>query len=144
MSRFASASKALRGPFKRLVQKLRLLLKRPLIRRTPRGTRPPTTPGHAPTPQTLADQVAKATGGTIRPNKGGYTVDIPHGRRLIVLRVMDHGGARENYYRVSVAGKTMYTVTGEVSSLRDLTHIPVGESSMADILAIIVRIKGGS
>ncbi len=41
----------------------------------------------------LSEQVAKRTGGTISPNKGGYTIKIPHGRRNIIVRVMEKGAA---------------------------------------------------
>ena len=95
-------------------------------------------------PRSLADDVAKACSGSVKPNKGGYTVTVPHGRRIIVVRVMEHGGGRTDYFRVNVAGKTAYSVTGEVSSDAGTTHIPIEKGSLDQILSIIARIKGGS
>ncbi|MFT3874091.1 MAG: hypothetical protein QM714_15850 [Nocardioides sp.] len=94
-------------------------------------------------PSSLADEVANATGGVLKTNKGGFTVEIPNGSRGITVRVMERGGARTNYYRVSVPGKATYTVRGEASTDAALTHMDIGESSLSDILSIIARIQGG-
>ncbi len=72
-----------------------------------------------------------------------YTVNIPHGSRGITVRVMERGGSRTNYYRVSVPGKETYTVSGRASRDANLTHIDIGESSLDDILSIVNRIQGG-
>jgi hypothetical protein len=94
-------------------------------------------------PSSLADELAQATGGVVKANKDGYTVNIPHGSRGVTVRVMERGGSRTNYYRVSVPGKETYTVTGEASMDANLTHIDIGESSLDDILSIVARIQGG-
>lgn len=94
-------------------------------------------------PSSLADEVANATGGVLKANKGGYTVQVPYGNRGITVRVMEQGGGRTNYYRVSVPGKETYTVTGEASTDAALTHMDIGGSSLNDILSIIARIQGG-
>lgn len=94
-------------------------------------------------PSSLADEVVNATGGVLKTNKGGFTVEIPHGARGITVRVMERGGSRTNYYRVSVPGKETYTVTGEASTDAALTHIGITESSLDDILSIVARIQGG-
>ena len=96
-----------------------------------------------PSPRSLADDVANATGGTVTSNKGGFTVQIPNGSRGITLRVMEQGGTRTNYYRVSVPGKGAYTVAGKASNDRALTHIDITATSLDDILAIINAIRGG-
>lgn len=93
-------------------------------------------------PGDLAAEVAKAVGGAVKTNKGGYTVQIPNGSRGITVRVMERGGARTNYYRVSVPGKETYTVTGEASKDAALTHIDITEDSLDDILSIVARIQG--
>ena len=93
-------------------------------------------------PSSLADEVANATGGVLKTNKGGFTIDVPNGARGISVRVMERGGSRTNYYRVSVPGKETYTVTGEASTDAALTHMDIGESSLDDILSIIARIQG--
>lgn len=95
-------------------------------------------------PSSLADEVVNATGGVLKTNKGGFTVEIPHGARGITVRVMERGGSRTNYYRVSVPGKETYTVTGEASTDAALTHIGITGSSLDDILSIVARIKGGA
>lgn len=95
-------------------------------------------------PSSLADELAQSTGGVVKANKGGYTVNIPNGSRGITVRVMERGGSRTNYYRVSVPGKETYTVTGEASMDANLTHIGIGENSLDDILSIVARIQGGS
>ena len=56
---------------------------------------------------------------------------------------MEEGGGRTNYYRVSVPGKGTYTVADQTSTDAALTHIPIGQSSMDDILAIVERIQAG-
>ena len=93
-------------------------------------------------PGSLADEVANATGEALKTNKGGFTVEIPNGSRGITVRVMERGGSRISYYRVSVPGKATYTVTGEASTDAALTHMDIGESSLDDILSIIARIQG--
>jgi len=146
MARFAVASTSLRGPFKKLIKKLAVTLRKAVPKRDakavkPKGTKRPTA---RQDPHSLAAEVAKATGGVVVPNKGGYTVTLPHGRRIIVVRVMEQGGERTNYFRVNVAGKTAYSVTGEVSSDAGTTHIPISEGALDQILSIIARIKGGN
>jgi len=93
-------------------------------------------------PGSLADEVANATGGVVKANKGGFTVNVPQGSRGITVRVMERGGSRTNYYRVSVPGKGTYTLGGETSTDAALTHMDIGESSLDDILSIIGRIQG--
>jgi RHS repeat-associated protein len=94
-------------------------------------------------PSSLADEIANATGGVVKTNKGGFTVNVPNGSRGITIRVMEEGGGRTNYYRVSVPGKGTYTVAGQTSTDAALTHIPIGQSSMDDILAVVERIQAG-
>lgn len=94
-------------------------------------------------PSSLADEIANATGGVVKANKGGFTINVPNGSRGITIRVMEEGGGRTNYYRVSVPGKGTYTVAGQTSTDAALTHIPIGQSSMDDILAIVERIQAG-
>lgn len=99
--------------------------------------------GAVPSTSSLAHDVADATGGAVKANKGGYTVNVPYGSRGISVRVMDECGGRANYYRVSIPGKQAFTVTGEASTDPALTHIEIGESSLNDILGIIGGIQGG-
>jgi hypothetical protein len=69
--------------------------------------------------------------------KFGYTVTIPSGSRGIVVRLMEEGGGRSNYYRVSVLGKQALTVWGEASTDPAMTHIPISATSFEDILSIV-------
>jgi hypothetical protein len=95
-----------------------------------------------PSTGSLANDLADATGGAVKANKGGYTVNVPYGSRGISVRIMDEGGGRTNYYRVSVPGKQAFTITGDVSTDPALTHIQMGSSSLSDILGIIAKIQG--
>jgi hypothetical protein len=144
MPRFSTAAKALRGPFKELVRKLLCAARRPFVRSGPRTVEPSrvATAVKSATARSLADDVANATGGAMRPNKGGFTVTVPHGRRSVVVRVMEQGGERSNYFRVNVPGKAAYSVAGDVSSDAAVTHIPIRAESLDKILAIIARIRG--
>lgn len=101
--------------------------------------------GIDPIPSTgsLANELADATGGGVQTNKGGYTINVPYGSRGIVVRIMDEGGTRTNYCRVSVPGKATYTRSGEVSADRALTHIPISGTSFNDILGVMTKIQGG-
>jgi len=99
--------------------------------------------GAIPSTSSLADDLANATGGAAKVNKGGYTVNVPNGSRGITVRIMDEGGGRTNYYRVSVPGKETYTIDGTASTDPALTHIDIRGSSLSDILSIINKIQGG-
>ena len=90
----------------------------------------------------LADEVAGATGGTVKQLSNGYSITVPNGSRGIVVRVMEEGGGRTNYYRVSVPGKEAFTVEGVASVDRALTHIDISSSSLDEILRII-KAAGG-
>jgi hypothetical protein len=93
-----------------------------------------------PTAESLATAVADETGGALKVLKSGYSVTIPSGNREIVVRVMEEGGGRTNYYRVSIAGKEALTQGGKASSDKALTHIPIRGNSLNDILDILAKI----
>jgi hypothetical protein len=95
-----------------------------------------------PSTSSLSSDVADATGGAVKELDNGYSVTIPYGSRGIVVRVMDSGGGRINYFRISVPGKETFTVEGDVSTDPALTHIPIGSTSLQDILNVITRIQG--
>jgi len=93
------------------------------------------------TPYELASQLAEATGGSIEATSSpGYGVLIPYGSKGIMVRVMEGGGG---YYRISIPGKETFTGSGEVSTERALTHMPIEDSSLQDILEVIEMIMGG-
>jgi RHS repeat-associated protein len=91
----------------------------------------------APSASGLASDLADASGGTLTDLKSGYSVTIPSGSRGIVVRVMEEGGGRTNYWRISIPGKQAFTVGGEASTDAALTHIPISGTSLQDILSII-------
>ena len=79
----------------------------------------------------------------VEPSKNldsGYSVTVTQGSRGIMVRIMEQGGSRTNYYRVSIPGKQTFAVTGEVSTDPALTHIPISGTSLQDILDIIAGI----
>lgn len=45
-----------------------------------------------PSAQSLASDVADATGGTLKELKSGYSVTVPQGSRGVVVRVMEECG----------------------------------------------------
>jgi RHS repeat-associated protein len=90
-----------------------------------------------PTAESLASDVADQTGGTLKTLKSGYSVTVPQGSRGVVVRIMEEGGGNTNYYRVSIPGLQTFTQSGEVSTDPALTHIPIGSTSLQDILNII-------
>jgi hypothetical protein len=102
-----------------------------------------TAAGAIPSTGSLADDLADATGGAVKANEGGYTVNVPNGSRGITVRIMDEGGGRTNYYRVSVPGKETYTIDGTASTDPALTDIDIRGSSLTDLLTAINRIQGG-
>ena len=108
--------------------------------RTPAAAAAPLNAAEVPTAESLATAVADETGGALKVLKSGYSVTIPSGNREIVVRVMEEGGGRTNYYRVSIAGKEALTQGGKASSDKALTHIPIRGNSLNDILDILAKI----
>lgn len=92
----------------------------------------------------MADEVASSLGGKASPLKNGYKVEIPNGRKPIVVRIMDEGsgGRGKPYYRVSIDGKGSLTPEGIISSDRGLTHIDLSENSISEITNIINKYLG--
>jgi hypothetical protein len=97
-----------------------------------------------PTLNSLSDEVASSLGGKASPLKNGYKVEIPNGRKPIVVRIMDEGsgGRGKPYYRVSIDGKGSLTPEGIISSDRGLTHIDLSENSLSEITNIINNYLG--
>jgi hypothetical protein len=101
------------------------------------------TPTELPTAQKveeLANKVARDAGGSISPNKSGYTIKIPHGKSYIEVRIMEQGGMRtEPYYRVGIPSKQQLTREGLASSDKALTHIEVTKSTSAEEIINLVK-----
>jgi hypothetical protein len=93
----------------------------------------------------LALQVAQETGGSIEaPSGAGYKVLVPFGRRGLMIRIMEPAENYPNgYYRISIPGKSAYTVEGDLSTDLAEIHIPIEEGSLVDILNVITIIEAG-
>jgi RHS repeat-associated protein len=94
------------------------------------------------TAQRLASEVAGATGGQLSRLGHGYKIAIPNGRREIVIRVMEQGGGRTNYWRASIPGKETFMIDGTASVIPELIHHQITSNSYRDILRIVNRIQG--
>lgn len=93
----------------------------------------------------IAQEVAEETDGdtcTLTQNKEGYRVTIPFKRRHpIEVRVMARGGGRENYYRVSVVGKSAVDSDGKYSRKDEETHrdLPDDDDDAVDEIVDLVH-----
>ena len=74
-------------------------------------------------------------------NGAGYSLTVPHGKRNVVIRVMEKSRERSNYYRVSIDGKQTFTKAGDVSTNMSLTHVDIEPSSHSDILNILEKVR---
>jgi RHS repeat-associated protein len=104
--------------------------------------RVPTAP-FLPNTRSLADQVAQQTGGVLKQLSNGWQVNIQNGGRDIVIRIMDSGGGRTLYYKVSNAGKEAYDAFGRVTTDPEFIHTQISATSLEEILRIVATIKGG-
>jgi len=85
--------------------------------------------------------VAGAAGCTSQTQERSIVLDGSGG---IAVRVMGSGGGHAHYCRIGIPGKETFAVTGEPSVDRALTHIPISEGSLRDILRIVASIKGAA
>lgn len=97
-----------------------------------------------PTSKSAANTISKKLGGTVTALKNGYKVEIKNGKKPIVVRLMNagSGGRSKPYFRVSVDGKGSYTLNGNLSSDKSLTHINMSSSYSSQISKIVNSIKG--
>nr|NNM90395.1 hypothetical protein [Bacilli bacterium] len=103
--------------------------------------------GEALSTQSVADKVASELGGNVSKIDGdvnSWKVNIPNGKRPIIVRIMEAGsGGRANpYFRVSVDGKPALTLEGKFSSDHGLTHFDLSNESVQQILNIIDKYRG--
>lgn len=84
-------------------------------------------------------QVAKEFGvaGNAAKNGSGAVFKLADGK--VTVRVMESGGGRTNYLRVSVEGKGSVDATGALSSDKAATHIPIGKDSLKFIQDVVAR-----
>ena len=86
----------------------------------------------------IAYGIARIAGGSVSPAKGnGWVIKISN----LTLRVMTSSNFRNNYFRLSMAGKGTITLSGVYSSDPALTHIPITFNSIVSIIKIILRLK---
>ena len=92
----------------------------------------------------VAKNVAESLGGEITELKNGYKIEIPNGRKPIVVRVMSEGsgGRSEPYYRVSIDGKGSLTMEGQLSADKGLTHVNLSGNSLQEIKQMIEKYLG--
>jgi hypothetical protein len=82
--------------------------------------------------------------GNVIKTSNGFKVLINNGRKPIVVRLMNAGsGGRPNaYFRVSIDGKGSFTMMGQISEDRLLTHVDINsETLISDIKSIVDKIK---
>jgi RHS repeat-associated protein len=97
-----------------------------------------------PNVKNAANVVAKNLKGTLTELKNGYKIEIPNGKKPIVVRIMNEGsGNRSNpYFRVSIDGKGSLTLEGAISNDRALTHIDLTNNYLKQIKTMIKKYKG--
>lgn len=78
----------------------------------------------------VSRQITKEFGvvGGAAKNGAGNVFKIADGK--VTVRVMESGGGRSNYLRVSVEGKGSVDATGALSSDKAATHIPINSDSL--------------
>ena len=87
----------------------------------------------------MSRQVAREFGvaGTAAKNGSGTVFKLADGK--VTVRVMESGGGRANYLRVSVEGKGSVDAAGKLSSDKGATHIPINNDSLKLIQDVVKR-----
>jgi hypothetical protein len=113
------------------------------------------TPGGASQHAALAAQIQARLGGTLSPSAKGLgfrinldrrALDTPdgyRGQRIVLIRVMDRGRSRTNFWRMSVEGQGGVTAGGTLSDIQSLTHHAIGPTALSDILRAFDLLTGG-
>ncbi|MNK81799.1 tRNA(Glu)-specific nuclease WapA precursor [compost metagenome] len=91
------------------------------------------------TTENAANTVGKKLGGTVTELKNGWKVEIPNGKKPIVVRIMNEGsgGRSEPYFRVSIDGKGSFTLDGKLTNDKGLTHINMSDDFLKQITKIV-------
>lgn len=93
-------------------------------------------------------QATKAYGGKLFYNKLtkdqlGYVIHLQKGRKSLQIRIMDKGGQQlQPYWRVTIDGKGAFTSSGQLTSDKAISHIPINSQSYKNILEIIKQQMG--
>jgi len=86
----------------------------------------------------IAKGISKLVGGTLKSASGnGWVINI----KKIVVRVMTSSNYRNNYFKISVAGKAAYDILGNVSSDPAEIHIPITFNSIIKLVQLIFKLK---
>jgi hypothetical protein len=87
----------------------------------------------------MTRQVAKEfrAASNVAKNGSGAVFKLADGK--VTVRVMESGGGRTNYLRVSVEGKGSVDAAGMLSSDKEATHIPISSESLKLIQNVIER-----
>lgn len=91
-----------------------------------------------------ANVIGKNLSGTVSQLKKGWKVEIPNGRKPIVVRIMNEGsgGRTKPYFRVGIDGKGSLTLDGVLSNDRGLTHIDMTDDYLEQITNMINKYLG--
>jgi hypothetical protein len=87
-----------------------------------------------------------ATGHGIRITLSRVALDTPGGyigRRNVVIRLMDSGGLRRDYWRFDVEGKAGVSAAGGFTHDASMTHHAIGPTTFNDIVAVFDVMTGG-
>ena len=86
----------------------------------------------------IAKGISKLVGGTLKSASGnGWVINI----KKIVVRVMTSSNYRNNYFKISVAGKAAYDIFGKVSSDPAKIHIPITFTNIIKLVKLIFKLK---
>ena len=86
----------------------------------------------------IANGISKLVGGTLKSASGnGWVINI----KKIVVRVMTSSNYRNNYFKISVAGKAAYDILGNVSSNPAKIHIPITFNNIIKLVQLIFKLK---
>jgi len=72
-------------------------------------------------------------------NQNGFVINVLHGKKTIVIRIMGAGSGGRNlpYFRVSISGLSSLTLEGALSNDPLLTHIDLNSDFLRQIIHMI-------
>ena len=90
--------------------------------------------------QAIANAISKIVGGTLKSARGnGWIINVGK----IVVRVMTSSNFRNNYFKISIAGKMAYDISGNVSTDPAKIHIPITIDSIIKLIELIRKLTKG-
>lgn len=86
----------------------------------------------------IAKTFAKYTKASLTKTKGkGWKLNF----KKYTLRIMNSGGGRKNYLRISKAGKGAMTITGKFSNNRSKTHIKITFNNLVKMMRLLTKLR---